>query len=145
MPPQIIRLVLLTIAIVGAYFTARYFLVPPSFGQYGHYCGAALEEIRTNEPFWAGRGACDVCHSEIAQKLAKAEHQGNSCEACHGPAEKHAEDPDGVKLPKMSPDKCLRCHEASPSRPKWLHQITLKDHYDGGVCTDCHDPHNPKP
>ena len=35
MPPQIVRLVLLTIAIVGSYLVARYFLTPPSFGQYG--------------------------------------------------------------------------------------------------------------
>ena len=144
MPPQIIRLVLLTIGIVCAYFMARYFLVPPSFGEYGHYRGAALQEIANREPFWAGRNTCDTCHKEIVQKLAKAEHQGLSCETCHGPSEAHVEAPE-VKLPKLSYDKCVRCHEASPSRPKWLHQITAATHYTGDVCTDCHDPHQPKP
>jgi hypothetical protein len=145
MPPQVVRLVLLTIAIVGSYFAARHFLVPDSFGEYGHYRGAALQEIREREPFWAGRNACSPCHDEIVQKLAKAEHQGLSCESCHGPSQKHLEDPDGVKLPKMSPDRCDRCHEASPSRPGWFHQITAATHYTGDECTGCHDPHQPKP
>ena len=150
MPPQIVRLVLLTIGIVCLYFTARYFLTPPSFGQYrepgveGHYRGDALLEIRAREPYWAGRKACDVCHKEVVQKLAAAEHQGLSCETCHGPSQAHVENPE-VKLPKMSYDKCVRCHEASPSRPKWLHQISSEKHYTGDVCTECHDPHQPKP
>ncbi len=144
MPPQIVRLVLLTIGILCVYFTARYFLVPQSFGEYGHYRGAALQEIANREPYWAGRNTCGMCHKEIVQKLAKAEHSGLSCETCHGPSEAHVKDPE-VKLPKMSYDKCVRCHEASPSRPKWLHQITVADHYTGDVCTDCHDPHQPKP
>ena len=49
MPPQIIRLVLLTIGIVCVYFTARFFLVPASFGQLGHYRGNALQEIAARE------------------------------------------------------------------------------------------------
>jgi len=144
MPPQLIRLVLLTIGIVCVYFTARYFLTPDSFGQYGHYRGKALAEIAAREPYWAGRRACDKCHDKVVQKLAQAEHQGLSCETCHGPSQAHVESPE-VKLPKMSYDKCVRCHAASPSRPQWLHQINLDTHYTGDVCTECHDPHQPKP
>jgi hypothetical protein len=33
MPPQVLRLFLLAIGIVGSYFIARYFLTPPSFRQ----------------------------------------------------------------------------------------------------------------
>jgi hypothetical protein len=142
MPPQIIRLVLLTIGIVCVYFTARYFLTPPSFGQYGHYRGKALQEIAAREPYWAGRNTCDTCHGEIVQKLAKAEHKELSCETCHGVSKAHVENPE-VKLPKLSYSLCVRCHEASPSRPKWLHQINVRNHYTGSVCTECHVPHQP--
>jgi hypothetical protein len=142
MPPQIIRLVLLTIGIVCVYFTARYFLVPPSFGQYGHYRGNALQEIAAREPYWAGRKTCDSCHGAIVQKLASAEHKGLSCETCHGPSKAHVENPE-VKLPKLSYSQCVRCHETSPSRPKWLHQINVHNHYTGSVCTECHVPHQP--
>lgn len=34
MAPQIVRLLLLTIAIVGSYIVARAMLTPPSFGEY---------------------------------------------------------------------------------------------------------------
>jgi hypothetical protein len=142
MPPQILRLVLLTIGIVCAFFVARYFLTPRSFGQFGHYRGAALQEIAAREPFWAGKAACTECHSDHAQKLAKAEHKTLSCETCHGPAREHVENPQ-VKLPKLSFRLCVRCHEASPSRPKWLHQINPRNHYTGQLCTECHVPHQP--
>ena len=121
MPPQITRLVLLTIAIICAYFTARYLLTPQSFGQYGHYRGAALQEIAGREPFWAGRKTCDTCH---------------------GPAKAHVDNPE-VKLPKPGYGQCVRCHEASPSRPAWIHQVTPAKHYTGQVCTECHVPHQP--
>lgn len=141
MPPQIIRLVLLTIGIVCAYFAARYFLVPQSFGEFGHYRGIALQEIAARQPYWAGRKACNSCHGVIVQKLAGAEHKGLSCETCHGPSQAHVVDPE-VKLPKLSYSLCVRCHEASPSRPKWLHQINVRKHY-SGLCVECHLPHQP--
>jgi hypothetical protein len=42
MPPQIVRLVLLTFAIVGSYLVARSFLTPRSFGELGWYRAEAL-------------------------------------------------------------------------------------------------------
>ncbi len=142
MPPQITRLVLLTLVIVCIYFGARHLLTPQSFGQYGHYRANALQEIAAREPFWAGRNTCDACHGEIVRKLAAAEHKGLSCETCHGPSKAHVENPE-VKLPRLSYGQCVRCHEASPSRPAWLHQITPVKHYTGSVCTECHVPHQP--
>ena len=142
MPPQLIRLVLLTIGIVCVYFTARYFLTPESFGQYGHYRGNALQEIAARPPFWAGKSACVECHSDHAQKLAKGEHKNLSCETCHGPGRTHVVNT-AEKLPKLNVALCVRCHQASPSRPKWLHQINVHNHYTGNLCTECHVPHQP--
>jgi hypothetical protein len=142
MPPQLIRLVLLTIGIVCVYFTARYFLTPPSFGQYGHYRGAALREIASRQPYWAGKAACAICHPAHAEKLAKGEHKNLSCETCHGPGQAHVANP-AEKLPKLDMSLCVRCHEASPSKPKWLHQINVHNHYTGSLCTECHVPHQP--
>jgi hypothetical protein len=147
LPPQIVRLVLLTIGIVGSYLVARYFLTPQSFGAYdgGWYRGDALAELASHPPGYAGKKACEECHSDEADKLRKHEHKTLSCEGCHGPAQAHVDDPENEK---NKPDKrnsvaCLRCHEANPSRPKWLKQITLKDHYTGQKCTECHVPHMP--
>ncbi len=161
MPPQIVRLVLLTIGIVCFYFTARYFLTPPSFGQYGHYRANALQDIAARQPILAGKASCVECHSDHAQKLAKGEHKTLSCEACHEPflslgtdhlppkgnvpevtCRDHVENPAEI-LPKLNISMCVRCHQASPSRPKWLHQINVHTHYTGSVCTECHVPHQP--
>ena len=141
LPPQILRLVLLTLAIVGSYLIARVFLTPASFGEFGWYRGEALVELRSRPPVYAGKQACDECHSDQLQKLAKFEHQTLSCEACHGVSRDHADNPDVLPV-KLTGSHCIRCHEANPSRPKWFKQIVAKDHYPG-KCVECHKPHQP--
>ena len=141
MPPQILRLVLLTLAIVGSYMVARAFLTPPTFRQYGWYRGAALEELAARTPVYAGKKACDECHSDILHTLAGDAHKTLSCEACHGVSRTHADDPDVLPV-KVTGSHCIRCHEANPSRPAWFKQIVVKDHY-SGKCTECHTPHQP--
>jgi len=142
LPPQIARLVLLTIGIVCSYLVARYFLTPPTFGAYGWYRGDALEEAAARQPVYAGKKACDECHSELLLKMAKFEHKTVSCESCHGVSLAHVDNPD-IKVTKLSETHCMRCHEASPSRPKWLKQIEIRKHYTGQRCTECHLPHQP--
>jgi hypothetical protein len=141
MPPQILRLVLLTLAIVGSYLAARAVLTPQSFGKYGWYRGRALAEIAARPPVYAGKKACDECHSDILQKLAKDAHKTLTCEACHGVSREHADNPDILPV-KATGNYCIRCHEANPSRPKWFQQIVVKDHYSRKF-TDCHMPHQP--
>lgn len=143
MPPQIFRLVLLAVGIVVTYSTARYFLTPPSFGAYGWYRGEALAEASAREPVYAGRKACEECHSDESKKLAEHAHKTLSCEGCHGAAQAHADNPD-VKLEKPQFSVCVRCHEANRSRPKWHKQIVVKNHYTVSNCTDCHVPHMPE-
>lgn len=169
LPPQILRLVLLTIMIVGSYLIARAFLTPPTFGQYGWYRGAALEEIASRTPVHAGRKACEECHSEIFPTLAKGPHKAISCETCHGVSRDHADNPDikaglikdqltgaevkpaataevstngVVATGRFTGVHCIRCHETNPSRPAWFKQIVIKEHY-AGKCVECHPPHQP--
>lgn len=142
MPPQVLRIVLLAIGIVAAYSVARYFLTPASFGEYGWYRGAALAELATRDRVYAGKKACEECHSDEYQKLMKHEHKGLSCEGCHGSGQAHAGDPRKDNIQMSSFAICLRCHEANPSRPKWHKQIVSKNHYPG-KCTECHMPHSP--
>ena len=143
MPPQIVRLVLLTIGIVGSYFVARYFLTPSSFGQYGWYRGSALMEMASRPVVFAGRKACDECHSDEVQQLAQHEHKSLACEGCHGAGQTHTEVPEVNKLAILTFSHCVRCHEANPSRPKWHKQIVIREHYPGQRCTECHIPHSP--
>ncbi len=142
MPPQIFRIFLLAVGIVVVYAIARYFLTPPSFRQYGFYRGEALTDLASRDTVFAGKKACEECHSDHVQKIAKDGHKTVSCEACHGPAQAHADNPD-VKLQVLNFSHCARCHEANPSRPKWHKQIEVKTHYAGSKCTECHVPHAP--
>lgn len=141
-PPQVIRLLLLAVAIVGSYAVARYFLTPRSFNQYGFYRGEALGELAAREPLFAGKKACEECHSDEYQKLLKHEHKTLSCEGCHGPGSAHAANPD-IKIEVLRYSQCVRCHEANPTRPKWHKQIVSKQHYTGSKCSECHVPHSP--
>jgi hypothetical protein len=133
---------LLGAGIVIAYLVARYFLTPTSFGQFGWYRGEALGEVAAREPLFAGKKACEECHSEECQKLAKFEHKTVSCESCHGVGRGHADNPD-IAIEKLAFSRCVRCHESDPSRPKWLKQIASREHYSGRRCTECHIPHQP--
>lgn len=142
MPPQLVRLVLLTLGIVGSYLVARYFLTPQSFGTYGWYRAAALEELARPEPVHAGTASCEVCHHDQHQTLLGGQHKTLSCEGCHGASQAHSDNPD-LKPQILNYSHCVRCHEANPARPKWHKQITAKTHYTGEVCTGCHIPHNP--
>jgi hypothetical protein len=142
MPPQIFRLVLLTLVIVGSYLVARWLLTPSSFGQYGFYRGDSLVEHMSHTPVFAGRKACAECHEDIEQILAKAEHKTISCETCHGVGQAHVDNPD-EKIAKPGDNLCLRCHSQNASRPAWLKQIAPKDHYRDEKCVECHVPHQP--
>lgn len=142
LPPQIFRLVLLTIGIVASYSIARAWLTPASFHQYGWYRGDALEELASRTRQYAGRKACAECHDDEVHKLAKGEHKLIGCESCHSAGQAHADNPD-VKLPKPSDKDCMGCHQLLAGRPKFLKQITLKDHYTGHRCVECHVPHQP--
>ena len=143
LPPQIVRILLLTVFIVGSYFTARAFLKPSSFGQYGHYRGEAMEEIASRSRKFAGQKACDECHSEILLAKDKFEHKGVSCESCHGALLVHADDPDNTKVLKHDDTLCIRCHLSVTGRPTWIKQITPEKHYTGQACKECHSPHQP--
>ena len=147
MPPQVVRLCLLVVGIVVTYSTARYFLTPPSFRQYGWFRGDALGELSDHDRVYAGRKACAECHEDVVKKVTTHGHKTLSCEGCHGPGQNHADNPD-LKPEKLHFSICMRCHEANPSRPKWHKQIVIKTHYskDEAVskCTECHIPHMPE-
>ncbi len=126
-----------------SFLAIRAFVVPHSFGQYGHYRGAAIAEIAAHPVHFAGHQTCETCHSDIAQTKSAGKHAQVNCEACHGPLAKHADDP---SIDPGKPDVavlCVRCHSASAARPKDFPQVDADQHSGGIPCTTCHQPHNP--
>jgi hypothetical protein len=142
---HLVRLAVAFLVGIIAFAAARGFLVPPSFGQYGHYRGDAVKEAAARAPVHAGQAACADCHSDIVEQKTAGKHRGVSCEGCHGPLATHAADPAALKPSK--PDSavlCARCHEADAAKPEKFPQVVSKEHSAGMACAECHQPHKPE-
>jgi hypothetical protein len=126
------------------FWGVRGFVVPKSFGKYGHYRAAAIDEIAARTPHFAGHEACEACHTEVQDVKKAGKHAHLNCEACHGPQGLHAADAGSVTPAK--PDTavlCARCHAASAARPKGFPQVKVDEHSSGVPCETCHQPHSP--
>jgi hypothetical protein len=126
------------------FWVVRGYVVPKSFGKYGHYRAAAIDEIAARPVHYAGHQACETCHTDVLDVKKAGKHAGVNCEACHGPQAKHADDPGSVTPAKLdTATLCVRCHEASVARPKTFPQVNAADHANGVPCETCHQPHSP--
>jgi len=146
MPQQVTRLLLAFLVAGTVLVVARQFLVPPTFGEFGHYRAAALDSIKAHEKKYAGRQECALCHSDIDEQRAGGNHTGLSCEVCHGPAATHASAPLDLKPPiPRERETCTICHAFIPSRPTGFPQIDPETHNRQMQCVACHSPHAPEP
>jgi len=108
-------------------------------------------------PPYVGSETCQLCHEDIFKALvAKNPHftleadkkrgwQGRTCEACHGPGDKHVESLSAAdirnpgKLAAAAADKiCLTCHRNQPTHAGRLQSSHAKDQV---ACTSCHPVH----
>ena len=83
------------------FLIARIFVVPKSFGEYGHYRAAAITEIAALPVKYAGHQACVSCHTDVQDTKSKGMHAGVNCEACHGALAAQAADPTSVRPIKL--------------------------------------------
>lgn len=143
---HLVRLGLLFAAGIVVFLVLRALFVPATFGDYGHYRGAALGEARALAPVHGGRQACAECHGEVIETKSRDAHARLACEGCHGPLGAHAADPDAVpaERPAATP-LCVRCHAANVARPAGHPQVDVAAHAEGADCLDCHAPHAPSP
>jgi hypothetical protein len=126
------------------FLVVRHWVVPKTFGQYGHYRGTAIGEIASKPVKFAGHETCETCHTDKADEKKAGNHAHVNCEACHGPLANHANDPAAVT--PVKPDTvvlCARCHTASAAKPKKFPQVAPAEHSSGMPCQTCHNPHSP--
>jgi hypothetical protein len=62
---HLIRLVAVIVVLLAIFVVLRVAVVPRSFGQYGHYRGAAIAETAARPIAFAGHDACEVCHTDV--------------------------------------------------------------------------------
>lgn len=142
--PQVSRLAIVFMVLLVGLVVARYFLVPATFGELGHYRTAAIDSIVAQPIRYAGHQACAECHEDIAEAKEASLHANVACEVCHGPAAEHVEDFEKY-LPPAPRERgyCPLCHGYNPSRPTGFPQIDPMTHNPFKPCIACHDPHQP--
>jgi len=142
---HLIRLAAVIAIALVAFVILRAAVVPRSFGEYGHYRGAAVGEIASRPVAFAGHDTCEVCHTDVVDQKKLGKHAVVACEACHGAQARHADDPSSVQPAKLDTTViCARCHEANAAKPKNFPQVATADHSGGVACDTCHQPHRPK-
>jgi len=124
------------------FLVVRHYVVPKSFGQYGHYRGAAIGEIAQHPAKFVGHDACETCHSDVADKKKAGKHAHVNCEACHGAIFERlpvAEQPRpnlfqraiALIVRPMPPDPLLLRHAEDPSVKPVLPDTAV-------LCARCH-------
>jgi hypothetical protein len=142
---HLVRMAGLFVVGIAVFLVLQQVLVPAGFGKYGHYRAGALADNRARPLRYAGRAACEACHTDVVEARHGSKHERVNCEACHGPLAAHADAPNGAKPTRPNGrNLCLRCHEVNVARPAKFPQIQVADHSPEGPCTECHRPHAPQ-
>ncbi len=132
------------------FWVIRGYVVPKSFGEYGHYRGAALGDLAAHPAKFAGHEACETCHSDIADTHAKGAHAHVKCEACHGALYKRLPAPDQPKpnlyerlvaliVTPIPPDPPILLHSDDPASVVPVKPDTAV------LCMRCHTANAAKP
>ena len=82
---HLFRFAFLFVVAFFVFLVVRHFVVPKTFGEYGHYRGAAIGEIAARPVHFAGHETCETCHADILDTKNTGKHANVNCEACHGP------------------------------------------------------------
>jgi cytochrome c553 len=149
MPAHIVRLLLLLTLFLILAVTARYYVLDPSYYQFGDYRGDAVVEMAAYPtPQFRGTAYCQACHPGRHTEWTSGAHWNVKCEVCHGAAREHpATGP--MPKPEDTVKLCTVCHEAMPGRPVTHPQVVVAEHpvpHDGPIqCLTCHNPHSPRP
>ncbi len=154
MPKHIVRLLALLVVLALMFVGGRYFFTPKSFGAYGHYRAASVEEIAVVKPRIIDAASFSAVYPKEYATWSENIHQVVQCQACHmateklsdragGPAAHDRRATDALPIPRDSLKLCVECHQKIAGRPASMPQIDVVSHTQGKQCTACHNPHSP--
>jgi hypothetical protein len=151
---HVFRAAILLLAVVVTLLLGRSLFVPETWGEYGWYRGAAVDDHRAKPVRHLGDEACAMCHDTEFEEHAAGVHAPVRCELCHGPATAHVNLEEGEKIADMpvrrTRELCETCHRMLAARADGFPQVEVREHLaeNGGeltpdACFECHDPHSP--
>ena len=161
MPKHIVRLLGLVTVIAIVVFSAKHFLTPDSFYQYGHFRGNAVAEIASKVPKLDGSASCEQCHKAVYAEWTAGIHRkatrnnaiqgvvyksGPGCEVCHtGPAGNH---PSKEAMPLSIEDRVTTIthseHKVHPANVP-ARKLLLSPEDMRSVCLNCHEKLEARP
>jgi len=132
------------------FLVVRHYVVPPSFGQYGHYRGAAIGEIAAHPAKFAGHDTCEACHEDVLDKKKNGKHAHVNCEACHGALVKQLPAPEEHPANLYQRLLVLAGLSFPPERPLLRHaddptSVTPELPDTAVLCARCHTASTAKP
>ncbi|UCG28195.1 MAG: hypothetical protein JSV24_02215, partial [Bacteroidales bacterium] len=141
-PPQVKRLSFFLVIFIAIFLLTRHLLTPDTFGEFGHYRGASLQENASLELLYAGQESCNECHQEIMEMKEQDLHSDVTCESCHDSGYKHVQSPDSFRIYIPRGRKfCGICHSLNTARStEAIFQVDLNEHNIDKDCIDCHNP-----
>ena len=153
--PRHIRTLLAILAVFALLFVAGKMYFPPkSFGVYGHYRAASVEDIATAHPAYLTPDAFSTAYPKEYETWSAGIHKVVKCQICHttvgmtmtmASLAGSAQSASSPTLPAAGDSRklCVKCHERIAGRPDYMPQIDVDSHSKGQACTACHNPHSP--
>lgn len=139
-----IRALLVVMGMIVVFAVARTLAVPATFGQYGYYRGASVDEWAARPTSYsAGPAKCQSCHAQVYAQWSGGAHGFINCETCHGAAGPHASGADQRPARPKGREFCGSCHASDKARPDLVKQVNVSMHSSNLECTACHRPHDP--
>jgi cytochrome c553 len=154
MPKHIRRLVAILAVCALLFVAGKMYFPPKSFGVYGHYRAASVEDIATAHPAYLTPATFSSAYPKEFETWSAGIHKVVKCQICHttvgmtttmaslaGDASPSA----SPLLPAAGDSRklCVKCHERIAGRPDYMPQIDVDSHSKGQACTACHNPHSP--
>jgi cytochrome c553 len=150
--PKHIRRLLGILAVIAMLFVAGKMYFPPkSFGVYGHYRAASVEDIAAPQPAYLSPVSFAAAYPKEYETWSAGIHKVVKCQICHTTVGKTMAmaslvgATSSAALPAAGDSRklCVKCHEKIAGRPDYMPQIEVDSHSKGQACTDCHNPHSP--
>jgi len=153
--PKHIRRLIAILAVLAMLFVAGKMYFPPkSFGVYGHYRAASVEDIAAAHPAYLSSDSYSAAYPKEYEIWSSGIHKVVKCQICHTTVGKTLNMASlsgatslltSATLPAAGDSRklCVKCHERIAGRPDYMPQIEVDSHSKGQACTACHNPHSP--